>query len=54
MTGSDEKEYHCPNCGNPISRGRLSGRTNVWDVVRMAVIFAGVIGIIAVLKHYGG
>ncbi len=54
MTGSNDSDFHCPNCGSPISSRRLRGTTNFWDVARMAVIFAGVMGIIAVLRHYGG
>jgi hypothetical protein len=53
MAGSNEKEYHCPHCGSPISPRRIGGGTNVWDVVRMAVIFGGVMGIIAVLRSMG-
>ena len=49
--GSD-KDFHCPNCGSPISPRRIGGTTNFWDVVRTAVTFAGIIGIIAVLRSY--
>ncbi|HVP11112.1 MAG TPA: hypothetical protein VMV94_08005 [Phycisphaerae bacterium] len=52
MPGSEEKEFHCPNCGSRISGRRIGAATNFWDVLRLIVIFAGVIGIIAAWKHW--
>jgi hypothetical protein len=43
------KRYFCPNCGHPIEPGRLGGATNIWDVLKVAVTFAGIIGILWVL-----
>ncbi|MFH1417173.1 MAG: hypothetical protein ABII12_02670 [Planctomycetota bacterium] len=52
MSGPGDKEFHCPNCGSRIKAGRIGAATNVWDVVRLVVIFAGIIGIIAAWRHW--
>jgi hypothetical protein len=52
MPGSDKKEFHCPQCGSWIDGRRIGGATNCWDVARLVVIFAGIIGIIAAWKHW--
>jgi hypothetical protein len=52
MSGSGDKEFHCPNCGSRIDARRLGGATNIWDVIKLVVIFAGIIGIIAAWKHW--
>ncbi|MBN1343764.1 MAG: hypothetical protein JXQ73_13855 [Phycisphaerae bacterium] len=49
MTSKD-KRYFCPNCGQPIEPGRLGGATTKWDVLKIAVIFAGLIGIVAIYR----
>ncbi|MBI0377396.1 Fpg/Nei family DNA glycosylase, partial [Streptomyces albiflaviniger] len=31
LTGRrDDPDPHCPRCGNPLRRGRISGRTSLW------------------------
>jgi hypothetical protein len=52
MSSREDKTLHCPHCGGPIAPGRLPGATNVWDVVRIAVIFGGIIGILLVMKVF--
>jgi hypothetical protein len=52
MSGPCEKDYHCPQCGSRIDPRRLGGATNFWDVLRLVVIFAGLIGIIAAWKRW--
>jgi hypothetical protein len=50
-----DKQYFCPNCGQPIEPGRLGGATTKWDVMKLVVIFAGAIGILWVaLGHAYG
>jgi len=53
IMASKEKRYFCPNCGQPIEPGRIGGATTWLDVLKTAVIFAGVIGIIWVVFHRG-
>ena len=52
MSRRDDKLYHCPHCGRQLEPGRFGGATNVWDVMRLVVIFAGIMGIIAVYYSY--
>jgi len=35
-----------------LEPGRFGGATNVWDVMKLVVIFAGIMGIIAVYYTY--
>jgi len=42
---SRERQYYCPNCGQRIDPARLGGSTNVWDVLMLAVIVAGLMGL---------
>jgi hypothetical protein len=53
MSRRDDKLYHCPHCGRQVEPGRLGGATNIWDVARLVVIFAGVIGMLLVLFRFG-
>ena len=50
---SEDKQYYCPHCGRPIESGRLGGATTKWDVLKIAVIFAGIIGIVWVVFGRG-
>jgi hypothetical protein len=52
MSSSGDKEFHCPNCGSRINARRIGTATNAWDVAKLVVIFAGIIGIIAAWKHW--
>jgi hypothetical protein len=46
-----DKHYFCPNCGQPLDPKRIGGVTTRWDVLKLVVIFAGVIGILWVVMR---
>jgi len=46
---SRQKRYYCPNCGQQLDPARFGGATNLWDVLRLAVVMAGTIGLVWVV-----
>jgi hypothetical protein len=43
---SRDKRYFCPHCGQPIEPGRLGGATTKWDVLKIAVVFVGLVAVV--------
>jgi hypothetical protein len=41
---SRDKRYYCPNCGQRLDPARFGGSTNLFDVLKLAVVIAGIVG----------